>query len=137
MANEWLNEMLPELPHILTRRDIRKFFGSLISPRYLANLDSEKKGPKRAKIGHKVVYRREDFVEWLTARFAAQVTHFGLTCTISCNDTKTIRYCKFNKLYLQLSKQLPNNSEETEMKLNSTINQKFEELGLSDTVTIY
>lgn len=71
MLPEWLANILPNLPLLLTRKDIGKFFGTLISPRYLANLDSEAKGPRRKRIGHKVVYHRDDFVEWLAGRVSA------------------------------------------------------------------
>lgn len=71
MLPEWLDKMLPELPRLLTRKDIEKFFGAMISPRYLANLDSEGKGPKRTRIGRKVVYTREDWAEWLASRVTA------------------------------------------------------------------
>lgn len=70
MNKNILTNLAETLPQILTRKDIGKFFGSLISPRYLANLDSSKKGPKKARIGHKVVYQREDFLEWLNSRIA-------------------------------------------------------------------
>ena len=68
----YLKDVLPFLPNLLTRKDIKKFFGNLISPRYLANLDSEQKGPKRAKIGQKVVYKREDFIDWLSTRLVSE-----------------------------------------------------------------
>lgn len=68
MPGDFFATVLRESPALLTRKDIKEFFGSLISPRYLANLDSLGKGPRRARIGQKVVYRREDFIEWLQAR---------------------------------------------------------------------
>lgn len=71
MLPEWLKNMLPELPMLLTRKDIEKYFGHLISTRYLANLDSEGRGPKRTRIGRKVAYTREDWAEWLAGRVEA------------------------------------------------------------------
>ena len=71
---DYFADILPQLPKVLTRQDIAIHFGSLISPRYLANLDSEKKGPRRSRIGRKVVYIREDFVAWLEARMTLQPT---------------------------------------------------------------
>ena len=68
MAESFFGSMLAEMPAILTRKDIKTFFGSYISPRYLANLDSQNKGPERCRIGAKVVYRKEDFVAWLESR---------------------------------------------------------------------
>lgn len=68
MVSETLKQMMPNLPMLFTRKDIEKFFGHLISPRYLANLDSEGKGPKRTRIGRKVAYTRDDWVEWIAGR---------------------------------------------------------------------
>ena len=68
MAEGDFASILPEMPCILTRKDIPRYLGSYISIRYLANLDSEKKGPIRYKIGRKVVYKKEDFIAWLESR---------------------------------------------------------------------
>lgn len=70
MSEGFFENLLPEMPNILTRKDIRRFFGSYISPRYLANLDSLNKGPERCRVGGKVVYRKEDFVDWLESRIS-------------------------------------------------------------------
>ena len=74
MPEGFLSTILPQLPSLLTRKDIGKHFGTLISPGYLANLDSEGKGPQKYRIGHKVVYKREDFVAWLTSRASPEAT---------------------------------------------------------------
>ena len=68
MPENFFTALVHELPLLLTRKDVGKYFGTLISPRYLANLDSKGKGPKRTRIGQKAVYPRKDFVEWLQAR---------------------------------------------------------------------
>lgn len=68
MPGNLFTSLVHELPALLTRKDMGKFFGSLLSPRYLANLDCLGKGPRRTRIGQKVVYRREDIIEWLQAR---------------------------------------------------------------------
>lgn len=68
MSEPFFGNILAEMPGILTRKDIRTFFGSYISPNYLANLDSQNKGPERCRIGQKVVYRKEDFIAWLESR---------------------------------------------------------------------
>lgn len=64
----FFGKLADELPAIITRKDISTYFGSFISPKYLANLDSQKKGPLKYRIGRKVVYRKEDFLAWLEAR---------------------------------------------------------------------
>ncbi len=68
MQMGFFEKLADELPAIITRKDISKYFGSFISPKYLANLDSQKKGPLKYRIGHKVVYKKEDFIAWLEAR---------------------------------------------------------------------
>lgn len=71
MPESYFSEILPSLPSLLTRKDISKHFGTLISKGYLANLDSLGKGPKKIRLGQKVVYKREDFVAWLDSRAQA------------------------------------------------------------------
>ncbi len=68
MSAESLRSLLVTLPKLMTRKDVQKHFGSLYSTAYLANLDSQKKGPKWSRIGRKVVYESTDFIEWLIAR---------------------------------------------------------------------
>lgn len=66
-----LSELLKGLPAVMTRADIPKFFGSVISPNYVANLDSAQKGPRRILSQNsrgKAMYRTEDFVRWLFDR---------------------------------------------------------------------
>jgi len=65
---EYFADILPQLPQTLTRKDIANYFGTLISPRYLANLDCAGKGPRKITIGRKVAYKLEDFINWLEAR---------------------------------------------------------------------
>jgi hypothetical protein len=64
--------ILPKLPCLLSRKDIGKYFGSLISIGYLANLDSHNRGPQKCRIGRKVIYRKEDFIAWLESRLAPE-----------------------------------------------------------------
>lgn len=45
MPGNLFTTLVNELPALLTRKDMGKFFGSLLSPRYLANLDCLGKGP--------------------------------------------------------------------------------------------
>lgn len=68
MASNIFDDILSQLPCILTRKDIKRYFGALISPKYLANLDSAGKGPKSKKSGNKVIYKKEDFIAWLSDR---------------------------------------------------------------------
>ena len=68
MSDSFFDDILPTLPYWLTRKDIKRYFGSLISPKYLANLDSAGKGPKMKIICNKATYTRPDFIEWLKRR---------------------------------------------------------------------
>ena len=62
MADRWPST-------ILSRDQVSKFTGGLLSARYLANLDSKGLGPARIiKVGRKAGYIVTDFVEWLEDR---------------------------------------------------------------------
>lgn len=51
---ESLREIMPEN---LTRKQVKEYLGNLISIKYLANLDSQGKGPKVSRFGgRKVIY---------------------------------------------------------------------------------
>ena len=64
MGRNWGSE-------IVARTEIRKFTGGMISSKYMANLDSQKSGPDRVKIGRKTGYPisgENGLVNWLRAR---------------------------------------------------------------------
>jgi hypothetical protein len=54
-----------ELPPIITRAQAVQAMGGAYSKGGLANRDSKGTGIKRSLLGKKVVYTREDFLEWL------------------------------------------------------------------------
>jgi hypothetical protein len=62
------SELAEEYPPMFARSEVDKLFGGVISTKTLANLDSLGKGPKRMRIGRKVVYLRDDFLNWLEKR---------------------------------------------------------------------
>ena len=62
------DELREQLPALIAHAEIEKHLGGVISRGYLANLNCEGKGPRRIYIGRKVVYRREDLLEWLQSR---------------------------------------------------------------------
>ena len=67
MADRWPST-------ILSRDQVSKFTGGLLSARYLANLDSKGLGPARIiKVGRKAGYRVEDFIAWLEARMTEEI----------------------------------------------------------------
>jgi len=65
------NEMLDierlreELPPIITRARAVQALGGAFCKGSLANRDSKGNGIKRSLLGKKVVYTRDDFLEWL------------------------------------------------------------------------
>jgi len=64
-----LEEKLREtLPPVVARNKISFYLGGLLSKGYMANLDSEGRGPARVKIGKRVGYLREDLITWLLGR---------------------------------------------------------------------
>jgi len=71
MAQQFFSGLLEKLPPYVTRQDIGKIIGNIISPRYLANLDSAGKGPRRERLGRKVVYKSEDVVSWLESQISS------------------------------------------------------------------
>lgn len=56
------------LPPIISRDHVSEILGGVISAKTLANLDSEGKGPKRIRVGRKVIYLTDDFLKWLENR---------------------------------------------------------------------
>ena len=63
-----LKNLSDKLPPLIARAQVEKLLGGIISSKTLANLDSEGKGPKRIRIGRKVVYQTVDLLEWLGDR---------------------------------------------------------------------
>lgn len=54
---------------IVARAKVEEFTGGVVTAKYLANLDSQGKGPEgRIRIGRKVAYRVDKFIEWLETR---------------------------------------------------------------------
>ncbi len=70
MSNSYFDEIRPQLPHLLTRKDIKKYFGDIISPKYVANLDYQNQGPAKMYINRKAVYKTDEFIAWLEARMS-------------------------------------------------------------------
>ena len=61
-------KLVDKLPPTIARDHVESLLGGIISAKYLANLDSIGKGPKRMRVGRKVVYMTEDLLEWLESR---------------------------------------------------------------------
>lgn len=56
---------------IVSRTEISKFSGGLLTSRTMANLDSLGEGPPRGRCGRKVFYPVDSLVVWLEARARA------------------------------------------------------------------
>ncbi len=53
----------------VARSEVKNFSGGALTEGYLANLDSQGKGPKgRVRCGRKILYPVNELVEWLEAR---------------------------------------------------------------------
>ena len=61
-------DLAKELPLLIARDHVEKLLGGVISSKTLANLDSLGEGPRRMRVGRKVVYKTEDLLEWLAQR---------------------------------------------------------------------
>ena len=70
METSLFQDMLDKWPSaIVSRTEAEAFTGGVISEKYLANLDSQGKGPSgRFRMGRKVAYPVTEFVEWLKKR---------------------------------------------------------------------
>jgi hypothetical protein len=62
MADNWPS------PYV-ARHEVHRFTGGIVNPKYLANLDSQGKGPEgRIRVGRKVAYSVDSLISWLEAR---------------------------------------------------------------------
>ena len=69
MTSFCFSDMEEKLPPCIARRDVEKYFGGTITPKGLANADSQGLGPKlRCKVGRTVVYETKSLLEWLDSR---------------------------------------------------------------------
>jgi hypothetical protein len=67
MAERWTST-------VVARHAVDKFSGDLLSPRYMANLDSAGKGPaRRIRCGRVVGYAVDDLVAWLEDRCQEEI----------------------------------------------------------------
>jgi len=54
-----------EIPPLMGRREVERFFPGVVSAQTLARLASEGRGPKYLKLGRRAIYKAEDILEWL------------------------------------------------------------------------
>ena len=53
---------------LVARKEVSRFSGGLLSPRTMANLDSQKKGPERVRVGGRTAYPTRALADWLRNR---------------------------------------------------------------------
>jgi hypothetical protein len=72
METSFFQGMIERWPStIVFRTETEKFTGGGIKEKYMANLDSQGKGPAgRIRVGRKVAYPIAEFVKWLESRSA-------------------------------------------------------------------
>ena len=69
MADIW-QEMAARWPSaIVSRQEAGRFSGGAVSPKFLANCDSQKTGPSgRFAIGKRICYPVDSLIQWLRQR---------------------------------------------------------------------
>jgi len=68
-TDTFFQELYKILPAYLTRKDVGKILGNIISARYLANLDALGQGPPKVNLkGRKTIYTRDGLIAWLEGR---------------------------------------------------------------------
>jgi len=65
---EVIEALRRELPPVIARHAIGRLLGEIVHPRTVANLDSRGEGPPRIRLGRKIAYPRDSFLEWFAAR---------------------------------------------------------------------
>jgi hypothetical protein len=54
---------------IVARKEVGKFSGGILNPRYMSNLDSRGDGPAgKITIGRRVAYSVDSLIEWMQKR---------------------------------------------------------------------
>lgn len=65
----FFSHLSEQLPPVFDRKTISNKLGSILSVKTLSNADSNGTGPKiKIKLGKRVVYERDDFIEWLKTK---------------------------------------------------------------------
>lgn len=52
----------------VARTEVSNFSGGLVNVKTIANLDSQKQGPPRVRVGRKIAYPVDSFIQWLESR---------------------------------------------------------------------
>lgn len=66
-------QLAESLPEMIPATELPRLLGGIYSAKYFANLRWMGKGPRSFKLGHKVLYLREDIIVWLKEEVRAFV----------------------------------------------------------------
>lgn len=66
-----IGNLREKLPVAFGRTEVEKLLPGFISSKTLANLSSYGEGPRSYHHGRKVVYEKEDFLNWLSKRMTS------------------------------------------------------------------
>lgn len=61
MADRWPST-------IVARSEVSRFSGGVLTPGTMANLDSQKLGPKKIRVGRKIAYPVDALIDWIQTR---------------------------------------------------------------------
>jgi len=65
---EVIETLRKELPPIIARVSVDRLLGGTVCGRTLSNLDCVGQGPPKVRLGRKIAYPRDSFLEWFAAR---------------------------------------------------------------------
>lgn len=65
-TESFFDALSTNLPPVFTREEASQMMGGIFSPKTLSNFDASHSGPRlKLKIGKKVAYEKNDFLQWL------------------------------------------------------------------------
>lgn len=83
MSEDAIDQLIAELerilPPVFARAKIDRYLGGLLTPGYLATLDSEGLGPESAvRCGRHIAYQKKPFLDWLRRRMTTPEQRRGV-----------------------------------------------------------
>lgn len=64
MSEKFFKAIESMLPAVFSRKELEERMNGLITKATMSAVDSQGRGPKSERFGNKIVYVREDFMEW-------------------------------------------------------------------------
>jgi len=68
--NELILELEKSLPAVFAELAVPELIPGIMSHRTLKNLRCKGKGPRCFKVGRRILYRKTDFLDWLSQRLS-------------------------------------------------------------------